>query len=79
MKNTQINGKIFDTNGLEQLIYFQCPYYRSLPCHDEGTCIIQWSYEPYTKELMFFNCSVEETLESPLDNKEIKPINPKEN
>ena len=28
---------------------------------------------------MFFNRSVEETLESPLDNKEIKPINPKEN
>ena len=28
---------------------------------------------------MFLKCGVEETLESPLDSKEIKPVNPKEN
>ena len=28
-----------------------------------------------TKELMILNCGVEKTLESPLDCKEIKPIN----
>ena len=32
-----------------------------------------------TKELMLFNCGVEKTLESPLDYKEIKPVNPKGN
>ena len=29
------------------------------------------------KELMLLNCGVEKTLESPLDSKEIKPVNPK--
>ena len=28
---------------------------------------------------MLFNCGVEKTLESPLDYKEIKPVNPKGN
>ena len=28
---------------------------------------------------MLLNCGVEETLESPLDSKEIQPVNPKEN
>ena len=32
-----------------------------------------------TKELMLLNCGVEKTLESPLDYKEIKPVNPKGN
>jgi len=31
------------------------------------------------KELMFLKCGVEKTLESPLESKEIKPVNPKEN
>ena len=31
------------------------------------------------KELMLLNCGVEKTLESPLDCKEIQPVNPKEN
>ena len=31
------------------------------------------------EELMFSNCGTEKTLESPLDNKEIKPVNPKGN
>ena len=31
------------------------------------------------KELMFLNCGLEKTLESPLDSKEIKPVNPKGN
>ena len=30
------------------------------------------------KELMLLNCGVEKTLESPLDCKEIQPVNPKE-
>jgi len=30
-----------------------------------------------TKELMLSNCGAGETLESPLDSKEIKPVNPK--
>ena len=32
-----------------------------------------------TKELMLLNCGVEKTLESPLDCKEIQPVNPKGN
>ena len=32
-----------------------------------------------TKELMLLNCSVEKTLESPLDCKEIQPVHPKGN
>ena len=32
-----------------------------------------------TKELMLLNCVLEKTLESPLDSKEIKPVNPKGN
>ena len=28
---------------------------------------------------MLLNCGVKKTLESPLDSKEIKPVNPKEN
>ena len=32
-----------------------------------------------TKELMLLNCVLEKTLESPLDCKEIKPVNPKGN
>ena len=31
------------------------------------------------KELMLLNVVLEETLESPLDCKEIKPVNPKRN
>ena len=31
------------------------------------------------KELMLLNCVLEKTLESPLDCKEIKPVNPKGN
>ena len=31
------------------------------------------------KELMLLNCVFEKTLESPLDCKEIKPVNPKGN
>ena len=31
------------------------------------------------KELMLLNCGAGETLECPLDSKEIKPINPKGN
>ena len=60
MKNTQISGKIFHTHGLEQLIFFKHSYYRSLPCHGKGACVIQWSYEPYTEELMLLNCGVGE-------------------
>ena len=30
-----------------------------------------------TEELMFLNCDVEKTLESPLDCKEIQPVHPK--
>ena len=30
------------------------------------------------EELMLLNCVLEKTLESPLDCKEIKPVNPKE-
>ena len=29
------------------------------------------------KELMFLNCGVEKTLESPLDCKEVQPVHPK--
>ena len=32
-----------------------------------------------TEELMFSNYGLEKTLESPLDSKEIKPVNPKGN
>jgi len=32
-----------------------------------------------TEELMLLNCGVEKALESPLDGKEIKPVNPKGN
>ena len=32
-----------------------------------------------TKELMLLNCGAGEDLESPLDNKEIKSVNPKGN
>ena len=33
-----------------------------------------------TEELMLLNCVVlEKTLESPLDSKDVKPVNPKEN
>ena len=39
-----------------------------------------WTIKLSTKELMFLNCGVgEETLESPLDCKEIQPIYPKGN
>ena len=31
-----------------------------------------------TEELMLLNCVLEETLESPLDCKEIQPVHPKE-
>ena len=31
------------------------------------------------EELMLLNCGVEKTLESPLDSKEFKPVNPKGN
>ena len=31
------------------------------------------------EELMFLNCVLDETLESPLDTKEIKSVNPKGN
>jgi len=31
------------------------------------------------KELMLSNCVLEKTLASPLDSKEIKPVNPKGN
>ena len=31
------------------------------------------------KELMLWTVVLEKTVESPLDNKEIKPVNPKEN
>ena len=31
------------------------------------------------KELVLLNCGVEKTLESPLDSKEIQPVNPKGN
>ena len=31
------------------------------------------------KELMLSNCGAEKTFESPLDSKEIKPVNPKGN
>ena len=32
-----------------------------------------------SKELVLLNCGVEKTLESPLDSKEIQPVNPKGN
>ena len=32
-----------------------------------------------TEELMFSNYGLEKTLESPLDSKKIKPVNPKGN
>ena len=39
-----------------------------------------WTIKKLSKELMFLNCVVlKETLESPLDSKEIKSVNPKEN
>ena len=31
------------------------------------------------QRMMLLNCSAEKTLESPLNNKEIKPVNPKGN
>ena len=33
----------------------------------------------HTEELMLLNCGLEKTLESPLDSKEIQPVNPKTN
>ena len=43
----------------------------------ESQTIKKWS----TEELMLLNTSqvLEKTLESPLDSKEIKPVNPKRN
>ena len=39
-----------------------------------------WTIRKFsTKELMHLNCGVRGDLESPLDCKEIKPVNPKEN
>ena len=39
-----------------------------------------WTIKLSTKELMLLNCGVgEETLESPLDCKEIQPVHPKGN
>ena len=39
-----------------------------------------WTIKKLSKELMFLNCVLlEETLESPSDSKEIKPVNPKGN
>ena len=35
--------------------------------------------KPSAKELMLLNCGVGETLESPLDSKEIQPVHPKGN
>ena len=31
------------------------------------------------KELMLLNCGIEEDLESPLNCKEVQPVNPREN
>ena len=36
-----------------------------------------WTIKLSTKELMLLNCGVGETLESPLDYKEIQPVHPK--
>ena len=36
-------------------------------------------YNVYAKELMLLNLVLEKTLESPLNCKEIKPVNPKGN
>ena len=41
--------------------------------------IVRLQGKPRTEELVLLNCGVEKTLESPLDCKEIKPGNPKEN
>ena len=40
-----------------------------------------WRGTPSIKkgEMMLLNCGIEKTLESPLDSKEIKPVNPKGN
>ena len=38
-----------------------------------------WITKLGTKELILLNCGVEKTLESPLDSKEIKSVNPKGN
>ena len=38
-----------------------------------------WIIKLSAKELMLLNCGLEKTLESPLDCKEIKPINLKDN
>ena len=39
-----------------------------------------WTIKLSTEELMLLNCGIgEETLESPLDSKDIKPVNPKGN
>ena len=38
----------------------------------KSVCVLQ-------EELMLLNCGAEKTLESPLDSKEIKPINAKGN
>ena len=35
-----------------------------------------WTIKLSVEELMLSNCGVEKTLESPLDSKEIKPVNP---
>ena len=47
--------------------------------------VVMYGYEigPYkrlsTEELILLNCDLKKTLESPLDCKELKPINPKGN
>ena len=48
--------------------------------------VVMYGYESWTikkasvKELMLSNCGAgEDSLESPLDSKEIKPVNPKGN
>ena len=38
-----------------------------------------WTIKLSAEELMLLNCSLEKTLESSLDSKEIKPVNPKGN
>ena len=36
-----------------------------------------WTIKKNAKELMLLSCGADKTLESPLDCKEIKPVNPK--
>ena len=38
-----------------------------------------WTIKLSAKELMFLTVVLEKTLESPLDNRETKPVNPKGN